>query len=325
MIQEKTRQIFGNQRVSNLSIKHFIGLAHSLERQDKTEEARIIASLAAAKLNEENKEIRFLEFALKLAKLFVELERPGEALISLNGFASFISKVKQHLTANYYEILGASYLELGFHLLAQTLLRQALDEYIEIRDYEAWYETASNLFMSYLRSDKRGEASVLLTRMLEILDKVFTNPFRDDLFPVAFYLFNQLFWSSLQANEWPKITSNEKILIRNMMKMLKRIIKKGDLRFIHFIDFDRVLATMITAGYREETEEAIKELLNLVAEDADERAAVLLKWMGVLHLTGSQEQESRIWKQIQELLPQIKEKSIQNAIATFQLRENDKA
>ena len=320
--KQKAQQLLGNQQISDLSIKHFIGLSYSLKKEGKAQEAYATASIAATRLKETNKDLSLLDLALRLAKLFIELKKPGDVMVSLLQFEPLIPQADQFMMAGYYEMLGISYLELGFHPLAQELLQEALSRYIESGSYEAWFKAASNLFMSYMGNGDREGAVELMAEMLKVLNSRFLEPFRDDLIPVAFYLFNQLFWSTFQVEELPQLTPTEKNLVKTMKGILRAVLEIADLRFAHFIDFDRVLVAVLVAGFGSESEKIVNKLLALAGDNSDEKGAVLLKWMGALHLTGNKEQESSVWKQIQNLLPHIKEQSIRNAIVTFQLREN---
>ncbi len=259
---------------------------------------------------------------IEIAQLHLDLENYESAILIAEKLLPLAEKYnEEEHKASLLKILGLGYFELGFYSLAASFLSQAMTLYYHLKRYEEWFKISTYYFMSSMVKKELGEALLILNKELDVILQHFLEPLNEELVPVVFYLFNQLYWSPYEESE-ETYPSSFLPAIEKISKLLEKIITiSKDLRFIHFIDYDRVLGVMIKAGKFKEAETLNNTLLSIAGENYDEKAVLLLKWMGALHFAGLYELEKQTWNQVLSISQKVTEQSILSAIDVFKLRD----
>ena len=262
-----------------------------------------------------------MQALLELANMHVELENYSEAIFLGKKLLPIAEKYQdEEKKAIILKILGISYFELGHYSVSKIAVKHSLNIFYHLNELEEWLKLSTYYFMITMIRKEKGETLLILNKQIDVIKKKFLDPVDEELLPVIFYLFNQFFWSPYENNS-ESYPSRFLPLIRKMLTVLEKVIIEKDIRFIHFIDYDRVLGVLVKAGLIEEAKKINDHILGKVKEDINEEVAVLLKWMGALNFGGLKDEEKEVWEEVLSKENKVSEKTLLNAIDIFKLRD----
>ena len=272
--------------------------------------------LAFARIKQDDEHFYKALFELGLAYT-LDQDFYAAARIYYKAYTEASMKKDKPAMAQSMNAFGAAHEEIGNFHTAEQAFKESILIYKELKDYDGYYETLSNLFTSLMYQEKYDLASKVFQELLQLCQMNYTNPLKEEYLASMFLMLSHLYWARLNNSEF--LDKNREQL-KEALTYFLQLLERLDLRFIHFILIEKLLAIWLKT-HPDITETLINQLLQKTEKSIDEYVVMKFKLMSAYHDLGMEEKEAVILNEIFELEPRVKEINIQQVIEVFRLRE----